>query len=179
MKQWDDESLDRFLDDGLSQFAQEAPREGLEQRIMANLAAERSRTWQRWIWAAAPVFAVLLVAVILWRRPSEKIATLQTATYIPAPSRSKRPASAPVRVIVVKKHAMPRSQTRVVETATASPRLPTFPSRTEESQGQLLLRFVQNNPALAEQVVAEEEEFQKLAYRNSAPSETPNGERSE
>jgi hypothetical protein len=71
----DSDALDRELDAALAQYAAVEPRAGLEERILANLRAERehvpAHAWWRWTTVAA-VAAVLLVALTLWWRSGER-----------------------------------------------------------------------------------------------------------
>src|SRR5215475_6584157 len=59
--------LDDLLDGALKQYGNVEPPLGLEARVLANLAAQASRTEARWIrvWAAAGVSAAVLV-LALW-----------------------------------------------------------------------------------------------------------------
>ena len=65
---WD--RLDRMLEAALAKYAAAEPRPGLEDRVLANLRAERTRmpvhAW--WRWSVAAVLAVVIVAMALaWR----------------------------------------------------------------------------------------------------------------
>src|ERR1700752_2908168 len=66
-----DQEADRVLDAALAKYAAVEPRAGLDERILANLRAEQTRTSNRagWRWGlAAAVIAVLVVALSLaWR----------------------------------------------------------------------------------------------------------------
>jgi len=59
--------LDRVLDTALAKYLTVEPRPGLEDRVLANLRAERTRipahAW--WRWSVAAVLAVVIVAVAL------------------------------------------------------------------------------------------------------------------
>jgi hypothetical protein len=62
--------LDRMLDTALAKYLTTEPRPGLEDRVLANLRAERTRipvhAW--WRWSVVAVLAVVFVAVALaWR----------------------------------------------------------------------------------------------------------------
>jgi hypothetical protein len=89
MNNLDRSALDRELDAALAKFAAVGPRAGLEERVLANLRAERERAvvraWWRWPVVAA-VAAVIVVAMSLaWR------------VYKPAPNVSTQHAPAPVQ----------------------------------------------------------------------------------
>ena len=80
------DSLDRELNAVLAKYATVEPRTGLEQRILANLAAQQehaaAKVWWRWP-ALAVLAAMILVAVSLaWklRIPVQKVAMHRPAT---------------------------------------------------------------------------------------------------
>ena len=66
----DGDALDHGLDAALAKYAAVEPRAGLEDRILANLRAERGRDaahgWWHWV-AFAGVAGILLVTLTLWR----------------------------------------------------------------------------------------------------------------
>jgi len=64
------DELDSILDTALAKYAAAVPRPGLEDRVLANLRTEQTRTpapaW--WRWSVAGALAVVIVAVALaWR----------------------------------------------------------------------------------------------------------------
>ncbi len=65
------DELDRILDAGLANYAAAQPREGLEDRILANLRAERAghtnRAWWRWSAMAALAAVVIVTVTLEWR----------------------------------------------------------------------------------------------------------------
>jgi hypothetical protein len=75
----DRNELDRELDAALAKYAALEPRPGLEDRVLANLKAERGkvheRGWWRWSAVAALAAMVLLAVALAWRwgRPSPEI----------------------------------------------------------------------------------------------------------
>jgi len=160
MKQRDEDELERFLDRALTEYSGGLPRVGLEQRILANLAAQAQERTRRWMWITVPACAVLVVAMVLWWMQRKEVPAIPAAYGVlpSAPEVMKR--SAPH--LAAGKGPKP-PQRRASEIARTEPRLPTFPSPPDESQARMLLRFVQRSPATAEQVVKEEEDFQKLA----------------
>src|SRR5437667_4400347 len=64
----DHEYLDQWLEAALHQYGSAEPRLGLENRILAGLAAEDSRftARQRWSWAFMAATAAGAVVVALW-----------------------------------------------------------------------------------------------------------------
>ncbi|HUN90271.1 MAG TPA: hypothetical protein VMU28_15835 [Terriglobales bacterium] len=172
MKRNEDE-LERFLDRALAEYS-EAPREGLEQRILANLATSPAKT--RWpsAWLLVPACAVLISGAVLWLKPEKEVpAPTVVNTVVPTAPNVVPPKTL---VVTVAKQPKPhRPKPRVTQDSTAAPRLPTFPSQPDESQARMLLQFVQGSPQTAQQVVKEEEDFQKLVAQNFQDSNHTNG----
>ena len=168
---WNEEDLDRFLDRTLDGPGQD-PRAGLEERVMASLAAAETKPRRWWIWVAAPAVALVLaiVALAAWLTtsvaPPKTIANLQRP---PIGSLTKTPIlrmSRPGPATVGTRQVHRQTEGATVEaSAGTEPRLSTFPSQTDEAQARLLLRFVEANPDLAQKVVQEEQEFQEMASR--------------
>jgi anti-sigma-K factor RskA len=67
------DELDSILDTALAKYAAAEPRTGLEDRVLANLRAERTRipVHAGWRWSVAAVLAVVIVAVALVLRSGE------------------------------------------------------------------------------------------------------------
>jgi len=177
MKQWDDKDLDQFLDQVLSEYSQEAPRAGLEHRILANLAAEPARPRRWWIWAAVPACAAILITALLLvtalRNPVQPPAIAETPTA-PVVTKVVTNQQQPVRNVVAHVHTPALKHRDETSTVAVTPKLQTFPSQSDETQVRLALQFVQNNPALAQQVVKEEEQFQEAVARNLALQDLQN-----
>lgn len=171
MKQWDDKDLDRLLDRTLSEYSAE-PRVGLEQRVLANLASTQAQRRRRWLWAAVPACAAVLIAVLVWTT-QKSIAPPELAKAPDAPAVTKAPHTQAVQAAKV--HKPTRKRSVEPQTVAAAPKLPTFPSHTDETQVQLALRFVQNNPALAQLVVKEDQEFQEATARRFELEDRDNG----
>jgi hypothetical protein len=74
------DELDRILDAALEKYAAAVPRRGLEDRVLANLRAERVRVpeqaWWRWGAIAALAAMVIVTATLAWRsgKPSHPVA---------------------------------------------------------------------------------------------------------
>jgi hypothetical protein len=171
------DNLDRFLDHALSSLNDATPREGLEQRILANLAANKTRrsSW-RWLWVAVPAAAVILLAVLLVPKPSHN-----QDTNVPNPSpeitRPVPPLEAgsgpmqdqPKRATTARIRRSPKVRAEVAAKAqvNAEPRLATFPSPDNgEQQARLLLQFVRQHPDMAQQWLKEQQEFRAMVARN-------------
>lgn len=161
----DDHEIERFLDRALNEYGKGSPCEGLEQRILANLAANPTKASSWWAWALVPVAAVVIVLAVLGLKPAKYVPAppVAGATAPPAPAVALRKTPS---VTAAKWHKRLRADTREAVVAKTAPRLPTFPSQPDESQARMLLQFVQRSPNAAQQVVKEEEEFQKLVAEN-------------
>ncbi len=92
---WDHDEFDHTLDAALARYAAVVPRDGLEERVLATLEAERARVPERswWRWSVATALAiVIIVATVLALRsgkpapnvvqhlPSSPVAAGQTGT---------------------------------------------------------------------------------------------------
>ena len=167
------DKFDRLLDKGLSEYGNVSPRDGLEQRLLARLVEEPQRrpNW-RWLRAAVPVMAAVLIAIFFSARPPTKSDT--NVAKVPSPTTAS-PATSETTVApptpashVAAARPEPRVQKAAIvarkEPQLAQPKLATFPSPDEsEQQARMLLRFVTRSPSEAVQVASEQEEFQKLA----------------
>jgi hypothetical protein len=170
-----DESQDRQFDAALAKYADVKPRAGLEQRVLANLRAERARGeapfWWRWPAAAALVAIILIASVpLLWKSAPSKIAKDSTAAQHKdlagshaagdaAPIVREKPRSqignsqerplwsAKRTKAIVSNHVAKRAA-QGMEIAEQPPKLERFPAPEPLSeQEQLLVRFVEDNPA--------------------------------
>jgi len=166
--------LDRELDAALAKYAAVEPRPGIEERILANLRAEREHakepSWWRWPVVAA-LAAVFVVSVSLaWRSslPSAEITARRPATpfyrdqqdgermganNVGSSAHPAAPAAAgPGRHGVRQFHPIIAS----------GPRLDQFPSPQPLSQEeQLLVRYVRSFPQEAVMIAKEQAEFEK------------------
>jgi len=173
MKQWNENDLDGLLDRTLSEYSGE-PRAGLEQRVLANLASAEVRPRRWWIWAAVPVLAAILIALLVWSSSLKKPVTPPDIAKAPAAPAITKRQSAPPTVAHVHRRSSTNHAVEARSTP-AEPRLPTFPSQGDDTQVQLALRFVQNNPALAQQVVKEDQKFQEATARRFELQDRKNG----
>ena len=146
------DELDLLIDSALRDYA--APRPGLERRMVARMAAHRTRTlWHRWILAlvAAPVFAALLfLSYLITRSPHSPAGQRADAPAIAriapvAKSQSSHPALInPVPHRVVKRdHAGDRDLVKLV----SRPKLDVFPTpQPLTGEEKALIRFVAETP---------------------------------
>jgi hypothetical protein len=177
--------VDRLLDGALT--AQNAePREGLEERILANLRTQPERhPWRRWLWAPALAAAAILIAAGLHlARRTPAPATPQVTRRQP-PANVRRDAEAQRQVATVQPHHVPRSGSRrvprpspVLARAGKLPRQDVFPSPAPLTpEEQLLLALVRDNRPeavnLAQAQQSERERVQKYFETGEAPVAVP------
>jgi hypothetical protein len=154
--------LDQFLDKALAEHGEAEPRFGLENRILANLAAERARIAgrrRRW-WALGIASTTALVAALVWmgyrtedsqrrlQAAGETVRTQSAATVVAGlPSRD----DAGIRRVTI-----PASTRHLVRTirkgsaeqlAESGPTLEQFPSPAPLSeQEKILARYITQYP---------------------------------
>jgi hypothetical protein len=192
------DELDRTLDAALAKYAAVEPRAGLEDRILSNLRAERSRVpvhpWLRWS-VAVTLAAVVVVAVALaWRssKPTHPVVRLHPSptpqsAQVPATQVASNGAGKPMRgnqahsqkLVAPQSSRVHRAQPEVV--ASASPRLDQFPSpRPLSEQEKILLDYVGQFPveavrvAEAQTALAQREELEM--YGPPATRPKPRGQ---
>jgi hypothetical protein len=162
------DKLDRVLDAALAEYAAVEPREGLENRVLANLRAEQARVpdraWRRWSLMA--LAALVIVAITLaWRsgKPSHPVAASHPSSPLqnPAPpsasnggNRVLPPALRP------KRKSAYRSQPEIV--MAASRKLEQFPSPQPLSEQELALaKYVSEFPQEATLIAQAQDEYEK------------------
>jgi hypothetical protein len=190
LRQDDDLGLD--LDAVLAQYAAAEPRVGLEERILANLRAERShvpdRTWWRWAIAGALAAVIIVGVTLAWRsaKPSQP-----TVANRPQPSlhESLKPgtevtvqdntATQPHAHTPIRRATVHPPRTVVGE---KSPKLDQFPSPQPLSeQEKLLASYVNQYPehasliaqARMEALRRDQEEERREAGANSMQGSQP------
>lgn len=167
------DALGRELDAALTKYTNVEPRAGLEERVLANLRAERasvqSRTGWRWTLAGAVTAVVLLAVAVAWRRdkPSHpRLAehatpTAQTPNDPPtqmALNRGSRRVSpsAPTSTKTISAHRIPPAFP-----ASGPPKLDQFPSPQPPTPEELALRrYVSEFPREATLIAQAQEEFE-------------------
>jgi hypothetical protein len=178
-RQGGEQGVDRELDKVLAKYASIEPRAGLEQRVLANLRAERQPVLQLWSWRRTAVAAVLIVTVatvLSWRSGKPGPSTTvrrppMTASSTPqngpgsasagAEENGARPST------VLHRSAVRAARPAIVVSAAAAvePRLDQFPSpRPLSEQEQILVRYVATYPetaALIAQARTEEREKER------------------
>jgi hypothetical protein len=170
LKQVTNDALERDFDAALAKYANVEPRFGLEERLLANLRAERERAavrvWWRWPAAAAATVVVLILALFLsWRTGHPQSG--KTSAHNPSEGAKERP----IAKVAQKPHfasegASARSANRPrhpAAVATSEPRLEQFPSpRPLSEQEEILARYVATYPEHATLVAAARTEALRL-----------------
>lgn len=152
--QSENDELGRELDAALAKYAAVEPRQGLEERVLANLRAEQAqvpdRAWWQWsVIPAAAVAAVVVVALALaWRsgQPSHPVVASDPAAPTQAP---KEPATQVVSIgagngVRPREHAaIPRTAANTShrnQFVAANPKLDQFPSPHPLSEQETILK---------------------------------------
>ena len=149
--------LDSVLDASLRKYAAVEPRVGLEERVLANLRAERIRNtdrgWWRWRWAVALATIVALVVALAWKsgKQSPPIVAKSTSVTMQNPvSLGTHVASVDGDAPRLHGHSVrntPRRPLRAQSAATVIPRLDVFPSPQPLSeQEKIMASYVAEYP---------------------------------
>jgi hypothetical protein len=169
------------LDAALAKYAKVEPRTGLEERILANLQAEREHATlrERWLWEVAAAFAMVVIVIIglNWK----------TTTRSAAPVAHRPPAVAPSVELPSPQIASTRPRNskstarsgrrRSHSTAPANPKLDQFPSPQPLSdQEKILASYVDAYPEHAVLLArARTEEFHRDQIEEKRPNSQSNG----
>ncbi len=188
-----DRLAERWMDAALRRTAQAEPRPGLEQRILAQLAAAENQPAQAPWWRfpmfrfALPVMAaaLVLVLVLTLSRHATNAPAVNTAGTTAVQARPQSPPSTTVSANASPAATVRSSPQRTRRTqrkpqrgsmvvALSAPRLEQFPAPSPLSeQEQLLLRYLQRTPVTEiAAVIAENRRFEEERLReleNPAP----------
>src|SRR5260370_599787 len=108
------DALDQQLDTALRKYAAVEPRVGLEERILANLRAQRehapARPWWRWAAVGALAVVIILVVSLSWRARKPQL--------VQAPNPVTKPHV--VDTQVTSKPALPPQRAASMRTAVAN-----------------------------------------------------------
>jgi hypothetical protein len=155
MAEMNRDELDRVLDAALAKYAAAQPRQGLEERVLANLRVERARApyraWWHWSVMAALTAAVIVALAIGWKSDEwshPRMANHPSATT-PAPKEASRIVTngggtahrlRPQNGGAIRRRVVHRSQIEAVIAANpSSPKLDAFPSPQPLSEQEKIL----------------------------------------
>ena len=151
-----DELMDRLLDEALSSYASQAPRPGLEQRVLDRVhRAGRARRlafprFPRWAMAVGIAFGLLLAGIFLRPRRAKPDGFRATRSMARIPAAAAARGQADARPLAARASKKKRRR------APALPRLPEFPTPaaiTDEERA--LLALVAGAPREARDVFGE------------------------
>ena len=175
-----DRQLDRWLDGALRQFGLAEPRSGLESRILATLAMERtanSRTW-RWCLVLASVAGLVTVLWLGNGHPGVRKPERISNREIPVGAGNGRVPQLMPRAVnqpaVRKQSSSRRVHEMHASTAVNERRLDQFPSQRPFSRDELLfVSYAKHFPKEATLLAQEQENFEQEIRR--AEEEALNG----
>jgi hypothetical protein len=170
------DAFDRELDAALAKYAVAEPRAGLEQRILANLRAEREQVHDRstWRWAFAAALAGVIIVGVLNLKSHKPTPSLVPDHPSATTAESQEPGTqvisnrevGGVRVPVHGSTRKARSQRANPAAAATEPKLDHFPSRQPLSAQELALaRYVSEFPQEAAVIARVQEEYEKEIQR--------------
>lgn len=142
-----DDDLDRVLNTALALYATVEAREGLEQRILANLRSQESSARSKWwTWGLAAAVLAMIIVAVAWSfsghlRPS--VANHPAVPQTPEPLAPQRTDNTTARDIApVRKRVVRRTTLR-----DNNPKLDQFPSPQPMSeQEKLLAMYINQDP---------------------------------
>jgi hypothetical protein len=176
------QSAEKWLDTALKQYGEAEPRPGLENRVLANLDAQRAQlTLRPWWWrptAAVVAVAVLAAAGLLLRRHPEVTVKSKTANQATIAGETTEPE--PPIEPAVRPRTPPGSRVRSQirsQRALSVPRLEQFPAPAPLSeQEKILAQYVRDHRWEATMVARARAELLKQEleqFMKTSPSEQP------
>lgn len=167
------DELDRVLDAALAKYAAAQPRQGLEERVLANLRAERAKVPYRawWHWSVMALTAAIIVAITFAWRSGERPHPL-VADHLPVRTPSVEQPGPRVAAKTGANNVHPHASSLAIRQAThrarhkvvepGNPKLDQFPSRQQLSEQELALaRYVSEFPQEATLIARAQEEYEK------------------
>ena len=168
MEPRDRDQIDRLLDRVLEQYGRVEPRPGLENRILARVQAQasRSRRAQQWAWSLGGAAAAALLLMMWSGIRHGSVGSPENTMIAKAPGEARdsvQPArSNPAHAPSLSHRRTSRVQRSRVAGRTLEPRLDQFPSRLPLSQRELALAdYVQQFPDEAMLVANQQSRFEE------------------
>ncbi len=175
------DELDRLLDSALAKYSTVEPRSGLEERVLANLQAERkkapSRVW--WHWGLSAVVAAVVIAALSfsWRFETTKDpsvaghpAVRDSSSRIP----EREMARHDVNSVTPRRFEPGHRRTphpQIAPNPAAGPKLDQFPSPQPLSEQELALaKYASTFPEEAVLIATAQEEFENETQRRAKRS---------
>ncbi len=175
------DELDRLLDSALAKYSTVEPRSGLEERVLANLQAERKNdpSRVRWQWGLAAVVAAVVVAALSfsWRLETTKDpsvashpAVQDSSSRIPEGQMARHDLNTDTPQRFEPAHRKtPHPQ--IAPIPAAGPKLDQFPSPQPLSEQELALaKYASTFPEEAILIATAQEEFEKETQRRAKQS---------
>jgi len=171
-----DDDLDRALNTALGMYATVEAREGLEQRILANLRSQESSTRSKWwTWGLAAAVLTMIIVAVAWHFNGHTLPPIANHPAIQQPPANHavphRTENTIVRDIApVRKRVVQRTSHR-----DSPPKLDQFPSPQPLSTEEIALaEYVKKFPNEAQLVAQAQEEFalETQKVMNDSGSET-------
>lgn len=170
--------VEQWLDAAICQYSKVEPRTGLENRVLANLQAERGRTamQRRWWWTAGTVAVAAAIVAAAWvggngNRKTPVAAVETSTTQREDAGRSKEPGPRlPATQQAKAGTRRPRVEPAIGDVAEVKPpKLEQFPSPAPlTEQEEMLARYVQEFPRRATLVARAQTEHRKQDEREMA-----------
>ena len=162
--------IDRWLDEGLSGYADAEPRPGLESRVLAQLAAEQLAPRKISWWALAFWMAALAGLLLLWLRPALQPVSAPdmgwTAKLPPVPWSLQHTASP---TAATARSELSRSLKVAHARQSTEARQERFPSPSPlPEQEKMLARFVEDFPRKASLVAQTQTELYRQDQKEMA-----------
>ncbi len=177
-----DHMTDRLLDAALARYSDSEPRNGLEQRILANLAEHSTRrapVWNRLLWTASACAAALAFVIGISLLHQNKRPANPPAAHIAVPTHV--PTQVPQLTAAISQTPPTRKRshsaaTRAVTTKVSSPRQSHFPALAAPTEQELLLIAYLNATPTHEllAVAAEQQQWRERVQSNARATEKVN-----
>jgi hypothetical protein len=174
------DELDRLLDSALAKYSTVEPRSGLEERVLANLQAERKNdpSRVRWQWGLAAVLAAVVVAALSfsWRLETTKDpsvaghpAVRDSSSRIPERQMARHDLNTETPQRFELAHR--KTPHPIAPIPVAGPKLDQFPSPQPLSEQELALaKYASAFPEEAILIATAQEEFEKETQRRAKQS---------